>query len=114
MAEIKSAGVIGAGVMGGAIAAHLANAGVPVVLMDIVPKGAKNRNAIAEGSLERLLRTEPAAFMHTKAAKLVRPGNIEDHLDLLASVDWIVEAVVEDLKTKQTIYHRIEKIRREG
>lgn len=114
MAEIKSAGVIGAGVMGGAIAAHLASAGVPVVLMDIVPKGAKNRNAIAEGSLERLLRTEPAAFMHTKAAKLVRPGNIEDHLDLLASVDWIVEAVVEDLKTKQTIYHRIEKIRREG
>ncbi len=74
MAEIGKAAVIGAGVMGGAIAAHLANAGVPVVLMDIVPKGAKNRNALAEGTIERLLKSEPQAFMHKKAAKWVTPA----------------------------------------
>ncbi len=114
MTEPKSAAVIGAGVMGGAIAAHFANAGVPVVLMDIVPKGARNRNAIADRALEQLLRSEPAAFMHKKAAKLVRPANVADHLDLLGSVDWIVEAVVEDLKTKRALYQRVEKVRKVG
>ena len=114
MSEIKKAAVIGAGVMGGAIAAHIANAGVPVVLMDIVPKGAKNRNAIAEGALEHLLRSEPPAFMHKKAARLVRPANVADHLDLLSNVDWIVEAVVEDLKTKRALYRRIEEVRKVG
>ncbi len=114
MTEIKKAAVIGAGVMGGAIAAHLANAGTPVVLMDIVPKGVKNRNAMAEGALERLLKGEPQAFMHQKAARWVRPANIEDHLELLSNVDWIVEAVVEDLKTKRSLYGRIEEVRKEG
>ncbi|MFQ5930902.1 MAG: 3-hydroxyacyl-CoA dehydrogenase NAD-binding domain-containing protein [Nitrospiraceae bacterium] len=114
MAEPKSAGVIGAGIMGGAIAAHLANAGVHVVLLDVVPDGAKNRNVIAERTLGGLLRSDPPAFMHKKAARLVRPANIEDHLELLSSVDWIVEAVVEDLKTKRTLYRRVEEVRREG
>ena len=114
MGEIKKAGVIGAGVMGSAIAAHLANAGVPVVLMDIVPKGAKNRNAIAEGALEKLLRSEPPAFMHKKGADLITSANIEDHLDLLSGVDWIIEAIVEERKTKSDLYRRIEKVRKEG
>ena len=98
--------------MGGAIAAHLANAGVPVVLMDIVPKGAKNRNTIAEGALKLLIKSDPPAFMHKKAAKLIRPANVTDHLDLLGNVDWIVEAVVEDLQTKRSLYQRIEKVRK--
>ncbi|TAJ83116.1 3-hydroxyacyl-CoA dehydrogenase/enoyl-CoA hydratase family protein [bacterium] len=114
MSEIKKAAVLGAGVMGSAIAAHLANAGVSVMLMDIVPKGAKNRNAIAVGALEKLLRTEPPAFMHKKAANLITPANIEDHLDLLSGVDWIIEAIVEDLKTKRDLYQRIEKLRKDG
>ena len=114
MAEIGKAAVIGAGVMGGAIAAHLANAGVPVVLMDIVPKGAKNRNALAEGALERLVKSEPQAFMHKKAAKWVTPANIEDHLELLSNADWIIEAVVEDLQTKRSLYGRIDEVRKKG
>ncbi|MCH6544724.1 MAG: 3-hydroxyacyl-CoA dehydrogenase, partial [Deltaproteobacteria bacterium] len=114
MAEIRKAAVIGAGVMGGAIAAHLANAGVPVVLMDIVPKGAKNRNAMAEGALERLVKSEPQAFMHKKAAKWVTPANIEDHLELLSNADWIIEAVVEDLQTKRSLYGRIDEVRKKG
>ena len=66
MSEIKKAAVIGAGVMGSAIAAHLANGGVSVMLMDIVPKGAKNRNALAQGALEKLLRSEPPALCTKK------------------------------------------------
>lgn len=114
MSEIRKAAVIGAGVMGGAIAAHLANAGVSVMLMDIVPKGVESRNAIAEGALEKLLRTEPPAFMRKKAAPLITSANVEDHVDLLGAVDWIIEAIVEDLKTKRDLYQRIEKIRKEG
>ena len=114
MTEIKKVAVIGAGVMGGAIAAHLGNAGVPTVLMDILPKAAKNRNAIAEGALEKLLRTEPPAFMQKKAAHLITAANVEDHLDLLADIDWIIEAIVEDLKTKRNLYWLIEKVRKAG
>ena len=90
---IKKAAVIGAGVMGGGIAAQIANAGVPVVLLDIVPKGAANRSAIAEGAVAKLLKADPAAFMHPKNARMVTTGNLEDHLGLLKDCDWIVEAV---------------------
>ena len=96
MAKIAKAGVLGSGVMGGAIAAHIANAGVPVVLLDIVPDGADNRNALAEGALARMLKTNPAPFMHRRDARLITIGNLEDDLDKLADCDWIVEAVLED------------------
>jgi 3-hydroxyacyl-CoA dehydrogenase len=113
--EIKQAAVIGAGVMGAGIAAHIANAGVPVLLLDIVPKDAgDNRSAIAEGAIARMLKTEPAAFMHRRNARLVTPGNIEDDLDKLADCDWIVEAVLEDAKIKQDLYKRVEKHRKKG
>ncbi len=91
MTGIRKVAVIGAGVMGSGIAAHVANAGVPVLLMDIVPEGAADRNALAKGAIARMLKTEPAAFMSPRAAKLVEACNIEDHLDRLADVDWIVE-----------------------
>ena len=90
---INKVAVIGAGVMGSGIAAHVANAGIPVVLLDIVPAGATNRNALAEGAIERLLKTDPAPLMHRDFARRITPGNLEDHLDLLAECDWIVEAV---------------------
>jgi len=106
--QINKVAVIGAGVMGAGIAAQVANAGVPVVLLDIVPAGAENRNAVAEGAVAKMLKTEPAPFMSRAAAKLVTTGNIEDHLDLLRDCDWIVEVVVEKLEVKQALYRKID------
>ena len=114
MAEIKKVGVIGAGVMGAGIAAHITNAGVPVVLLDIVPEGAKNRNAIAEDAVKKLLKADPAAFMHERHAKLITTGNIEDHLDRVADCDWIIEAVIEKLDAKHAIYGKIDAVRKPG
>ncbi len=114
MADIRKVAVIGAGVMGAGIAAHVANAGVPVVLLDIVPKGAADRDVIAKIAVEKLLKTEPAAFMSKAAAKLVTTGNIEDHLGLIADCDWIVEAVIERLDIKLALYSRIEAARKDG
>jgi 3-hydroxyacyl-CoA dehydrogenase len=114
MAEIRKVGVIGAGVMGASIAAHVANAGVPVVLLDIAAKDNPNRSAIAEAAVEKMLKADPAPFMSRAAAKFVATGNTEDDLDLLADCDWIIEAVVERLDIKQALYARIESVRREG
>ncbi|MDG2319335.1 MAG: 3-hydroxyacyl-CoA dehydrogenase NAD-binding domain-containing protein [Rhodospirillaceae bacterium] len=114
MSDIKKAAVIGAGVMGAGIAAHIANAGIPVVLLDIVLIDAANRNAIAEDAIKKMLKTEPAPFMSKRAAKLVTPGNIEDHMDWLADCDWIVEAVIERLDIKQDLYAKIGKVKKPG
>ncbi|MCJ2014697.1 3-hydroxyacyl-CoA dehydrogenase/enoyl-CoA hydratase family protein [Methylobacterium sp. J-076] len=114
MAGIRKVAVIGAGVMGSGIAAHIANAGVPVLLMDIVPEGAADRNGLAAGAVARMLKTEPAAFMAPRAAKLVETLNVEDHLDRLGEVDWIIEVVIERLEAKQALYRRIDAVRRPG
>ncbi|MFG1479577.1 3-hydroxyacyl-CoA dehydrogenase NAD-binding domain-containing protein [Xanthobacter sp. V4C-4] len=114
MTEIRKVAVIGAGVMGAGIAAHVANAGVEVLLLDIVPEGAANRNIIAETAVEKLLKADPAPFMSKAAARRVSTGNIEDHLADLAGCDWIVEAVIERLDIKQALYARIEQARRPG
>lgn len=114
MAEIRKVAVIGAGVMGAGIAAHVANAGAEALLLDIVPEGANDRSAIAKGAIEKLLKAEPAAFMSKAAARLVTPGNIEDDLQKLAECDWIIEAVVERLDVKQALYARIDAVRRPG
>ncbi|MBP8845991.1 MAG: 3-hydroxyacyl-CoA dehydrogenase/enoyl-CoA hydratase family protein, partial [Thermoanaerobaculia bacterium] len=114
MAGIAKVGVLGAGVMGAGIAAHFANAGLPVVLLDIVPEGATDRNVIAAGAIEKMKKTKPAPFMSAARARLVTPGNLEDHLELLADCDWIVEAVVERLDVKQSVYRRLDAVRRPG
>jgi 3-hydroxyacyl-CoA dehydrogenase len=114
MTEIKRAAVIGAGVMGSGIAAHIANAGVPVLLLDIVPKDASDRSVIARSAIDRLLKTDPAPLMHRKAAELITPGNVEDDLGQLAEIDWIVEAVLEDVGIKQALYAKIDKARAKG
>mgnify|MGYP000270009392 CR=1 FL=1 len=80
--EIKKVAVIGSGVMGASIAAHIANSNTPVILFDIVPKEFKSRNQLAEGAIERLLKTDPAPLTHKSKAKLITPANLEDHLDL--------------------------------
>jgi 3-hydroxyacyl-CoA dehydrogenase len=112
--EINKVAVIGAGVMGAGIAAHMANAGVPVVLLDIVPEGAMERNVVADSAVKKLLKAEPAAFMHKRNAKLVTTGNIEDHMELLADCDWIIEAVIERLDIKQSLYRKINAVRKPG
>ena len=116
--DIKSAAVIGSGVMGGGIAAHIANAGIPVLLLDIVPDAAKaeggDRSAVARAALDRLVKAEPAAFMHRRNARLVTPGNIEDDLGKLADVDWIIEAVVENPAVKADLYRKVDAVRKPG
>ena len=89
--KINTVAVIGSGVMGSGIAAQVANAGHKVLLLDIVPEGAENRNVIAETALARMKKADPAPFMSKRAAKLVETGNIEDDLEKLAGVDWIIE-----------------------
>jgi len=111
---VRKAAVVGAGVMGGGIAAHIANAGVPVLLLDVVPAGAKDRSALAKGALERLAKADPAPFMSKSAIRLVEPGNLEDDVARLAEVDWIVEAVIEDLEIKRNLYGKLEAHRRPG
>lgn len=114
MQHIRKAGVLGAGTMGAGIAAQVANAGVPVLLLDVVPKDSANRNAIAEGAIAKLAKAEPAAFMSKRAARFVTAGNIEDDLGKLAECDWIIEAVVERLEVKQALYRQMEAVRRPG
>ncbi|HZA67652.1 MAG TPA: 3-hydroxyacyl-CoA dehydrogenase/enoyl-CoA hydratase family protein [Geminicoccaceae bacterium] len=111
---IERAAVLGAGVMGSGIAAQIANAGVPVLLLDVVPEGAGDRSALAKSAFERMQKADPAPFMSRQAARLVTPGNLEDDLEKLGEVDWIVEAVIEDLEIKQALYARVEKVRRRG
>jgi len=108
---IKTVAVIGAGVMGASIAAHISNAGMTVYLLDVVPKTAKgeikNRNIIAETARQKLLKTQPPVLMDLSNARFIKTGNIEDHLDWLAQVDWVIEAVVEDLSIKKRLYQKL-------
>lgn len=111
---VKKVCVIGAGVMGAGIAAQVANAGVPVLLLDIVPKDGDDRNAVAKGAVAKMLKTDPAPFMSRAAAKLVETGNIDDDLGRVAECDWIVEAIVERLDIKQSLYAKLEAVKRPG
>ncbi|WP_456316094.1 3-hydroxyacyl-CoA dehydrogenase NAD-binding domain-containing protein [Roseicella aerolata] len=104
---IRKVGVVGAGVMGAGIAAQVANAGVPVVVLDILPGGAAR-------AVERMLKTEPAPFMHKGAARLVTPGDLEADLALLAECDWICEAIIEQPEAKRALYARLQGVRKPG
>src|SRR5213080_2804636 len=109
--QIRRAAVLGAGVMGAAIAAHLANVGIPSLLLDIVPPDAgRDRDKVARSGLEKALKARPAAFYSKRGASLITVGNIEDDLEELADVDWIIEAVVEHLDIKRNIYTKIEQV----
>ncbi len=119
--KIQRAAVIGAGIMGAGIAALLASAGIPVLLLDIVPPDAPEskdpavRNRFALSGIEKALKARPASgFFTAKAAKLVTPGNTEDDLDKLAGVDWIVEAIVEEIGAKRDLFARVERVRTPG
>ena len=109
--RIRKVGVIGAGTMGGGIAALAASAGVPVVLLDI--PGDSDRNGPAKQGLDRQIKAKPAAFMDPDRARLIRVGNTEDDLELLADCDWIVEAIIEQPGPKQQLFGRLESIVKE-
>jgi 3-hydroxyacyl-CoA dehydrogenase len=108
--NIEKVAVIGAGVMGASIAAHISNAGIPVTLLDIIPENATNRSIIAETAIQKLLKVEPAAFMYKNNARLITPGNTEDHLQWLADADWVIEAVIEHPQIKKSLYQKLEAV----
>src|SRR3984957_18519690 len=110
MKRINKVAVLGAGTMGARIAAQFANAGVPGLLFAIVPPGtdASARNKIAATGLEAAKKSKPAAFMDPSLARLVSIGNFEDDLKKLAEVDWVIEAVVENLDIKRSLLKKIE------
>jgi 3-hydroxyacyl-CoA dehydrogenase len=115
---IRRATVIGAGVMGSGIAAHLANAGVEVLLMDIVPpessgagKGDRAaRNRFAASGLEKALKARPAAFFHKDRARLVSIGNVEDDLEKVRGCDLIVEAIIEQMEPKRALFEKLDAL----
>ena len=105
----RTAAVLGAGVMGSQIAAHLANAGLTVHLLDIpAPEG--NKNAIVEAAWHKALKLKPPILYTEKTARRITLGNFDEHLDRLADVDWVIEVVVENLEIKQQLMARIEGI----
>ncbi len=107
--HIRKVGIVGAGTMGGGIAALAASAGVPAVMLDIPGSGA-DRNAVARGGLERASKSKPAAFMDPDRARVIQVGNTDDDLERLADCDLIIEAIIEQLGPKQALYARLESI----
>src|SRR5512132_1210546 len=115
--HIYKAVVIGSGTMGAAIAAHLANAGIPVTLLDIVPKDAavdnkEARNKIVNEGWDRCLKAKPANLMSMDLKTLVTLGNLDDDFGVVAEADWVCEAIVENLKIKQELMARIDGVRK--
>jgi len=118
--------VIGSGTMGGGIAAHAANAGIPVYLLDIAPReltpeeekrglkldGREVRNRIVNASLERVKKSSPPAFANPETAQFVTVGNLEDDFEWVGEGDWIVEAIIEGLQPKRELMARIERVRK--
>ncbi|MBV8477064.1 MAG: 3-hydroxyacyl-CoA dehydrogenase family protein, partial [Acidobacteria bacterium] len=116
MTKISKVAVLGAGTMGARIAAQLANAGVRAYLFDVVPPGAygPQRNQVASRGLDSALIAKPAAFFDPSLASMITIGNFEDDLKRLAEVDWIIEAVVEDLAIKRALLEKVAVVRRPG
>jgi 3-hydroxyacyl-CoA dehydrogenase len=118
--QIRKVAVLGAGTMGSRIAAHIANAGVPVVLLDIVPPGtagdagAAARNKLVLAAIDGLKKAKPAAFYAPDAARLITAGNFEDDLRLIADCDWIIEAVAENIEIKRALLAKGSEYRKPG
>ncbi|HWO77133.1 MAG TPA: 3-hydroxyacyl-CoA dehydrogenase NAD-binding domain-containing protein [Bacillus sp. (in: firmicutes)] len=128
MKQIKKAAVIGSGVMGSGIAAHLANIGIPVTLFDMVPKELLEnekkkgftlehpevRNRIPRTAIEKLVTTKPAPLTSKKSLALIEPANLEDDLEKLREADWIIEVVVENLAVKKQVFATVDQYRKPG
>lgn len=125
---IKKAAVLGSGVMGSGIAAHLANIGIPTLLLDIVPKALTDeekakgltledkqvRSRISAAAIQKLLKQKPAPLTSKKNIALIQAGNLEDDLEKLAEVDWIIEVVVENLAVKKQVFEKVDRYRKQG
>ena len=105
----RTVAVLGAGVMGAQIAAHLANAGLMVHLLDI-PAKEGNKNAIVEGALKKMQKLKPNPLATSEASSRIRPGNFDEHLHRLTEAEWIIEAVVENMDVKQELMSKVEQI----
>ena len=116
--EIEKVTVIGAGLMGSGIAAQVANAGLPVNLLDIVPTDSEDRNVISQSAISKMLKPvklgSPSQLMHPDNAKLITPGNLEDNLDLISDSDLIIEVVLEKLEIKHDVFRKIDKYRKKS
>jgi 3-hydroxyacyl-CoA dehydrogenase len=117
--HVHKAVVIGAGTMGASLAAHFANTGIPVTLLDIVPKGAPEgdkaaRNKIVQTGWDACLKAKPANLMSPELKTLVRLGNLEDDFDVIGQADLVIEAIIENLKIKQDLMARIDAVRKPG
>src|SRR5260370_37065058 len=115
---INKVAVLGAGTMGSRIAAHMTNAGLPVVLLDIVPPGTdanapkQERNKIVLAALDGLKKSKPAAFYSADSARLITIGNFDDDLALVAGCDWIIEVVAENMEIKRALLNKVQQHRR--
>jgi 3-hydroxyacyl-CoA dehydrogenase len=118
--RIEKAVVLGAGTMGARIAAHFANAGLPCVLLDIVPPGvaadagAEARNKIVRAGLDGAKKSKPAAFFTAALAERIATGNFDDDLARCAEADWIIEVVAENLEIKRKLLARVAQFRKPG
>ncbi|MEK4230523.1 3-hydroxyacyl-CoA dehydrogenase/enoyl-CoA hydratase family protein [Solibacillus sp. FSL H8-0538] len=126
--KIQKAAVLGSGVMGSGIAAHLANIGISTLLLDIAPKeltkdeeakgltleSSAVRNRFSNGALQKLLKQKPAPLAAKKNLALITAGNFEDDLVKLKDVDWIIEVIVENLEIKKGLFEKIDTVRRPG
>ena len=106
--SIENVAVIGSGVMGAGIAAHCANAGCNVLLLDIVGEE-RDRNSVANSAVKGMMKSNPEMLTHKRNAKLITTGNIEDDLSMLSEVDWVIEVVIENLDVKRDLYSNISK-----
>jgi len=116
--HVHKAVVIGAGTMGASLTAHFANAGIPVTLLDIVPRDAppddkKARNKIVQAGWDACLKAKPANLMSSELKTFVTLGNLEDDFDVIGEADLVIEAIIENLKIKQGLMERIDAVRKE-
>ncbi len=114
--KIKKAAVLGAGVMGSQIAAHLCNAGIPCYLLDIVPKDLKegeSKSKLALMAIENLKKAKPSPIISKDVVNMIIPGNFEDDFDKIKDADWIIEAVIENLDIKKNLLKKVEEVAHE-
>ncbi len=111
--EINKVAVIGSGVMGSGIAAHIANSDTKVVLLDIAAKEG-DKNSIVKSALKKIEKADPEMVTHKRKLKNIEIGNLDDDLDKISDCDWIIEVIVENLDIKKSLYEKLEGKRKAG
>ena len=116
--RLKKVAVLGSGVMGSGIACHLANVGMEVLMLDIVPKDAKkdknSRNFLVNNSLQNAVKSKPAPLYSKSFMNRIKTGNFDDDFEKIKDADWIIEVVIEKLDVKRQIFEKVDKFRKDG